>query len=61
MSNTTEAAWEAIIELRDAENYLNEATEEQIDEAIYRYNAAEARVTRLLREAKGEMANGKAN
>lgn len=47
------AAVEAIEELEAAQIYFDEAGPEQIDEAIYRLNAAELRSTRLLKELKG--------
>lgn len=43
---------QAIEDYRAAENFLNEASAEQMDRAICRYNAAEARLSWLLRDAK---------
>lgn len=43
---------QALEDYRAAENFLNEASAEQMDRAICRYNAAEARLNWLLRDAK---------
>ena len=43
---------QAIEDFHAAESFYNEATPEQMDRAICRYNAAEARLTWLLRDAK---------
>ncbi|MDD4565498.1 MAG: DUF2508 family protein [Eubacteriales bacterium] len=43
---------QAIEDFHAAESFLDEASAEQMDRAICRYNAAEARLTWLLREAK---------
>lgn len=43
---------QALEDFRAAESYLNEAIPEQVDRAICRYNAADERLTWLLREAK---------
>jgi len=43
---------QALEDFHAAESFYNEATPEQMDRAICRYNAAEARLSWLLRDAK---------
>lgn len=43
---------QALEDYRAAESFLDEASAEQMDRAICRYNAAEARLSWLLRDAK---------